>query len=146
MVGFEAQVLSCLHKIAFEFQHPQAHAQSGPQLLLMIARPCTFCPATMRMRLSPKGSSPIIPITIGAWGSSKVPSGHSTNLVKLNKNAALTAYSLSWSDCAAQMPQKVKAATRANRNQAVRCASGNCRRYGGKFRGSIRLWRKRRAS
>src|ERR1700730_2997881 len=87
------------------------------------------------------------PITIGARGSTKAFSGHSTNFVKLNKKAAFTSYSPGWSDCAAAMVQTNAPTMSADRIQpTLDNGIGNCGHWSGEFKESIPHWRKRRAS
>src|ERR1700730_18039657 len=50
----------------------------------------------MASKSTPKGLSPRMPIVIGDSGFSKASCGHSTNLAKLNRNAALTLDSDNW--------------------------------------------------
>src|SRR5689334_2725544 len=58
-----------------------------------ILRSCTDSLATMSSRPPSNGSSPTMPIVNGAVVLSNASAGHSTNFVKLNRNAALRSYS-----------------------------------------------------
>src|SRR3979490_2426527 len=72
--------------------------------LTTIARPLTLRSLTRRCNASVQGESPSTPITIGAPASAKLCAGHSMNLVKLYRNAALISYSLAGPPEAASAP------------------------------------------